>query len=262
MATTKSRRVFRIGVYALTSLIGVFGVTAVALRVYVTRIEQKGADLQSRVLALKPGVSTLEDVRRLAEQTQLPTSYDGRGKPCSDIECSVGLGPMTLWLWKQNQTLAWPFSIVGIRPTNYNAQIYVIDGYVRSVRFNVFQRSRPAHFVFSSVVLIQRFSRDDLRFSSDGKHATCGGLWQGETGSVIDHLMVGIATESKAPPLPLELSCVTSVRGCRTASELVSRQFPGVDSLDPAESRRECKRIDESVSAWYGAWVKGQPWVE
>src|SRR4051794_12992475 len=93
-----SRFAMRFSIFVLVPVFLLVGAAVIALRVYVTRIERRGADLQSRVLALTPGVSTLEEVRQMAEQTQLPISYYGGPKPCDETDCEVGLAIFTSWL--------------------------------------------------------------------------------------------------------------------------------------------------------------------
>jgi hypothetical protein len=81
---------------ALTSIFLLLCIAGlVVLRIHAERVRRKGERLQTEVLTLTPGVTTLVEVRAFVSRTERPAGYAGfDGPQCDESECVVSIGPM------------------------------------------------------------------------------------------------------------------------------------------------------------------------
>jgi hypothetical protein len=252
-----ARRPLRIFGYALFSIVVLCAAGIIALRIYVLRVEKKAERLQSEVLRLTPGVTTLAEVRRFVSGTERPEGYAGFDGPvCDESECVVFVNQSTLDIW--DNPLIRPLVVFGIRPADYNAVVNVNGGIVRRVVFGSYYR-RGGNRASETVVLVQKFSPDDLRSPSVSKmhpgYAAC--RWPQQPGVQYDHnLIVGIATDRAAERVNLNLSCVTSFRGYPNAADHFRVENTSAPDLISGSVAPECSPMQDL--AWWSNWPRGK----
>jgi hypothetical protein len=77
----------------------------IASRIHAERVRRKAEQLQTEVLKLTPGVTTLAEVRSFVSRTERPAGYAGfSGPQCDEAECVVSVGPMAFLKGWQYQT--------------------------------------------------------------------------------------------------------------------------------------------------------------
>ncbi len=216
------RRRIRIGAYIVLSiaLVGLIGLAA--LRAYVIVLRNRAEVLNEHVLALKPGVSTLHDVREFVRRYGRPDNYIDK---CDESECHVSTG-----------ILAFPFlhpafdtrvlRVFGIRPAHYGAAIDVINGQVNEVAFSVFYRTNSGWWMMGGSSVLDSFRAID-RCSNPGlsrhsEYAVSSGVIKQL--SHAPFIRAGVTSKATAEEFnrakTLNLACVTSLREC-TLSNLM-----------------------------------------
>jgi hypothetical protein len=238
---------FRIAVYLFISgaVLSIGGI--VALRIYAANVARRAQRLQTEVLRLKPGVTTLEELRNFVSRSEQPEGYAGFDGPCNESECVVSIGP--------SANTPRRLSVFGIRPADYGAVVQVGDGIVRKVFFTVHYLAAHGQTFHVTLTLVQRFSSSDLRSPSVSKahpaFALCGDALRTENGIQIgQHLNVGIATDSTSERIRLNSTCVTSLSGCSDPAELVELENTSVPDL----IQQRIPRCPSENLAWSGDW--------
>jgi len=238
----------------LVAALAIAGIAA--LRVHASRVAKQAERLESEVLRLKPGVTTLEELRSLVNRTERPAGYAGFDGPvCDESECVVSIGPMAFpqyWGSRIFRSLA----LFGVRPADYNAMVQVGDGLVRKVSFTVHYRASQDRILAASLTLVQRFSSSDLRSSSVSKahpaFAICGDAIRAENGAQIGrYLILGTATDSTSERIRLNSACVTAVRGCSDPAELFQVENTSVPDLMQQVTPPRCP---SEKLAWASNW--------
>ena len=217
----------------------------IVLQFHATHVRQRGERLQLEVLKLTPGVTTLDEVRTFVSRTERPEGYAGFDGPCDESKCIVSIGPMAfVHYW--HGPLSRPLGVFGIRPVDYGAIVEVRDGIVRTVDSSVFYRAAHMRSLSVSVVLVDHFSADDLKHLSVSKphpaYALCGGavLDASNDDQVGKVLQVWTATSETDERLTLNLSCVTSIRGCSDPSDLLELKNTPVPDVISSNTLPEC----------------------
>jgi hypothetical protein len=190
----------------------------IASRIHAERVRRKGERLQTEVLTLTPGVTTLAEVRAFVSTTERPAGYAGfSGPQCDESECVVSIGPMAFVKgWQQPNFRRLAF--LGIRPADYTAIVKVRGGVVREVIAGMFYSTGPRRITSASVILVEQFSDIDLPNTAamDEEHgiALCTGFDQNKSGGGVRYAVIEIATRRHPQRISLDLSCVTSFEGC------------------------------------------------
>lgn len=190
----------------------------IALRIHAGRVRQKGERLQTQVLTLTPGVTTLAEVRAFVSRTERPAGYAGfDGPQCDKSECVVSIGPMAFVRGWQHPNFR-RLGFLGVRPAYYDAIVIVRGGVVREVIAQVFYSSGGRRITSASVILVEQFSDIKLPNTAamDKEHglALCSGFDRNESGSAVRYAVIEIATNRHPKRISLDLSCVTSFEGC------------------------------------------------
>ncbi len=206
------RKRLRITGYILLGLGLAALVGLAALRTHAIVVRNKGEALKQRVLALKPGSSTLQDVREFVSEYGGPEDYAGR---CDESECHASVG-----------TYAFPFAhhkfdmkllrMLGIRPAAYVATIDVIKGVVAHVRFNVFYRTSGGTWLTANTHVLDEFSVADRCLNPGLRRHPEYALASGPPG--VPFVDAGVTKKAAADEYrraqTLNLECVTAMWGC------------------------------------------------
>ncbi len=247
--TMAGGRSLRFAVYLFISVAALSIGGIVALRVYAANVARQAERLQTEVLRLKPGVTTLEELRNFVSRSERPAGYAGFDGPvCNESECVVSIGP--------SANTPRRLSVFGVRPADYGAIVEVGDGIVRRVSFTVHYLAAHGQTFHVTLILVQKFSPSDLRSSSISKahpaFAVCGDALRTENGIQIgQYLNVGIATDSTSERIRLKSACVTSLRGCSDPAELFQVENTSVPDLIQQGIPPRC--TSENL-AWSGDW--------
>jgi hypothetical protein len=254
--TIAGGRSLRFAVYLFISVAALSIGGIVALRVHAANVARQAERLQTEVLRLKPGVTTLEELRNFVSRSERPAGYAGFDGPvCNESECVASIGPSTFTQYWGNPVLQ-RLSVFGVRPADYSAIVWVGDGIVRRVIFGVYYVAAHDQTFDVTLTLVQRFSSSDLRSSSVSKahpaFAVCGDALRTQNGIQIgQYLAVGIATDSTGERIRLNSACVTSLRGCSDPGELVQLETTSVPDLIQQGNPPRCP--SENL-AWSGDW--------
>ena len=213
----------RIGKVLISAFILLCITGLVALRIHAEHVRREAEQLQTEVLKLTPGVTTLQEVRAFVSRTERPAGYAGfDGPQCDETKCIVSVGPMA-YVSGWNYPIFRRLGFLGIRPADYSAIVKVEGGIVRQVIAGTFYSTGPRRISSASVILVEQFSDADLAstLASDGQHgiALCNGVDSSESGVSIHYAMVGIATKQHPKRISLDLSCVTSSGECTDIRE-------------------------------------------
>jgi hypothetical protein len=232
---------------ALTSIFLLLCIAGlVVLRIHAERVRRKGERLQTEVLTLTPGVSTLAEVRAFVSRTERPAGYAGfDGPQCDESECVVSVGPMAFlngWRYPSFRHLGF----LGIRPADYGAIVKVRGGVVREVMADVFYSTGARQITSASVILVEQFSDINLPNAAamDKEHgiALCSGFDRHESDGGVRYAVIEIATKQHPQRISLDLSCVTSFEGC---SDIRTMFHPE----DSPEYRAIIERSDATCSS-------------
>jgi hypothetical protein len=215
----------------------------IASRIHAERVRRKGERLQTQVLTLTPGVTSLTEVRAFVSRTERPAGYAGfSGPQCDESECVVSIGPMAFgkgWQYPNFRRLGF----LGIRPADYVAIVKVRGGVVREVIATMFYSTGARQITSASVILVEQFSDTDVGNTAamDNEHgiALCSGL--NLTGG-LRYVAIGIATKRHPQRISLDLSCVTSFEGCSDIRNLFHPE-------DSPEYRAIIERPDGTCSS-------------
>jgi hypothetical protein len=218
----------------------------IASRIHAERVRRKGERLQTEVLTLTPGVTTLAEVRAFVSRTERPAGYAGfSGPQCDESECVVSIGPMAFVKGWQHPNFR-RLGFLGIRPADYDAIVTVRGGVVREVIANVFYSTGARRITSASVILVEQFSDINLPNTPamDKEHgiALCSGFDRNESGGGVRYAVIEIATKRHPQRISLDLSCVTSFEGC---SDIRTMFHPE----DSPEYRAIIERSDATCSS-------------
>ena len=236
---------FAVYLFISVAVLSISGI--VALRVHCANVARQAERLQTEVLRLRPGVTTLDELRNFVSRTERPEGYAGFDGPCNESECVVSIGP--------SANAPRRLSLFGVRSADYGAIVQVGDGIVRRVFFGVHYLAAHGQTFHVTLTLVQRFSSSDLRSSSVSKahpaFAVCGDALRNENGIQFgQYLNVGIATDSTSERIRLNSTCVTSLRGCSDPAELFELENTSVSDL----LQQHIARCPSENLAWSGDW--------
>lgn len=233
-------------------LVVLFLSAIVLLRVHATRVQREAERLQADALILVPGVTTLAEVRSFVSRTKRPDGYAGFDGPiCDESQCVVSVGPMAFVNWEN--PLLRLFTQFGVRPANYSVIVNFADGKVRSVIYGVFYKARQDLILSGTVVLVQRFSSEDLNSSTVLAAHPAFAICEGQD-SRLHYQIVGIATDLTRARVHLKLACVTSILGCTNPSELFQAGEIATSQSLTTGTPHQCSN---GRRAWSSIWPSG-----
>ncbi len=216
-----------IGCAALALLL-VASIGFAALRVYVVRLRHKGERLQMQARTLKPGVSTLQDVRQLIKVSGLPYVYDGS---CDESECYLSIGASSFYFGKRG---FWGglfdngvTRMFGVRLADYRAMVDVANGVVTRVRYGVFYRTSAGWLMSAGTIILDKFEDPSLCSNQAFRNHHDFVIESGQSFPPEakvphgDYIVVGITPRATADQWKsaqmLDLTCVTGVSRCKVS---------------------------------------------
>ncbi len=252
-------------VFLVIVLVAIIGV--VALHMYTVAETKRAGIFKERVLALKPGKSTLGDVRALVAQYGNAGDYEG---PCDEKECQVSMAPSSFAIRHPRFDVKL-LRFFGIRPADYGVFIRAENEVVTRVDFYVFYRKADGSWVRAGTLVIDNFGNED-RCANSGvrrhsEYAVAAGENKKHPGQF--HIDAGVtlkaSTEEYRHAQTLNLSCVNSLRDCSLSDLMPLAHSDWLEDLKWAQEHNEqllqeklqCKQQLASGLIGKQRWVTG-----